>query len=164
MGKKFTEPTNPLHYYIKRIDRVCDPLTVVIISHILTEYLINEIIRNKCIYPEKIVDDRQYTYSMKLNTIYSIGLISQDVYDKLSKLNNIRNRYAHDLRPNKKSILQSISSIPTFSSYKNKTGEDDNDYFNDLHQFCGGSLAILLVEADKLNVKYQLEPIRINKF
>ena len=75
-----------------------NPIPIIIITHLYTEYWINRLIEEKSPTPKEILDDhRGYTYAVKLNLVYNMQLISKELYQNLKKLNDLRNKYAHKI-------------------------------------------------------------------
>lgn len=84
--------------YILRIGSRPNEISIVLVGHLLLEYLMNTIIEAKCKSPQRITrDSRHYPFSVKLQIIHSMGLLPDHIYMNISKLNRIRNRLAHDL-------------------------------------------------------------------
>jgi hypothetical protein len=84
--------------YILRVGRRPNEFSTILTGHLLIEYLINRIIEAKCKHPQKIVKDSQnYTFSVKLQIVHEMGLLTDPIYNNIVKLNKIRNRLAHDL-------------------------------------------------------------------
>jgi len=69
-------------------------LTLVVVGHFLVEHLLDQIILNKCKEPSKIVN---YTFSVKMQFLNSMGLLTSDCYKNIVKLNSIRNKLVHTL-------------------------------------------------------------------
>lgn len=76
-----------------------DKLIMITTNHLFSEYILNKIIENKCPTPRIILGDRRYSYSLKLNLIYSMGWLPEFIYQDLLILNKLRNSYAHNLNP-----------------------------------------------------------------
>lgn len=67
-------------------------------THILVEYALNVLVMQNCDNSRVILDDRRsYTFSVKLNLVYGMGLLTKKLYHNIMKLNKIRNAYAHKL-------------------------------------------------------------------
>lgn len=71
-----------------------DELTIVLKAHLFAEFLIDHIINELFKRPKVVLG---YTFSKKLEIIYSLDLIPNYVYKNVLLLNRIRNKYAHDL-------------------------------------------------------------------
>jgi len=72
-------------------------LTIVVVTHFLVDYLLSKIISSKCRNPNKIIN---YSFSIKLEILYSMSLLSSDNYKNIKKLNVIRNKIVHALEVN----------------------------------------------------------------
>jgi hypothetical protein len=84
--------------WLEMMQTIPSPLTLVITTHLMTEYGINYLISSNCVNHKQILDDRNYTFSIKLNIIYALGLIPEDLYQNIKKLNILRNKFAHSLK------------------------------------------------------------------
>lgn len=82
--------------YLKRLKSTHE-LIFVTTSHLLTEYVINKIIENRCQSPELLIRN---PYLKKLQIIYCLGLLPDYLYEDLIILNKLRNKFAHNLHPN----------------------------------------------------------------
>jgi hypothetical protein len=91
----FADPSVNLFMRVRRND---DELAIVLKGHLLVEYLLNKIIAEKCKSPKNILEDsRNYTFSVKLQILYAMGLLPEIIYGEIVRLNKFRNKYAHNL-------------------------------------------------------------------
>ncbi len=75
-----------------------DEATVVLVGHLCIENLLDKIIQVKCKSPKTILDDsRSYTFAVKLQIIYSMGLLPDDTYKNIIRINKFRNKFAHNI-------------------------------------------------------------------
>lgn len=74
-----------------------DPLVLALKSHLFVEAFIDDIIKSKFRYPKAILGNRDFTFSMKVSVLYSRNYLSEDLYKDILLLNNLRNKYAHNL-------------------------------------------------------------------
>lgn len=75
-----------------------DELGLIIKGHLFVEFIINQIILKRCKSPKEILkDSRAYPFSVKLQLIYSMGLLPNPIYRNVRKINRIRNELAHNL-------------------------------------------------------------------
>lgn len=81
--------------YLNKL-KSADELVFVTTAHLLTEYILNLIIQNKCKKPEKLLG---YQYSKKLDILFCMNLIPDYLYEDLCQLNTLRNKFAHNLHP-----------------------------------------------------------------
>ena len=78
-----------------------EPLTFVITTHLFVEYGLNYLIESNCKNPSKILEDNnRWTFAMKLEICYQMNLIEDYLYLNIRKLNDIRNKYGHNLTVN----------------------------------------------------------------
>ena len=47
--------------------------------------------------PKKILENRDFTFSIKLEICFQNGFLPETLYNNIKKLNKIRNKYAHQL-------------------------------------------------------------------
>ncbi|MFX0200908.1 MAG: hypothetical protein ACFFCW_32720 [Candidatus Hodarchaeota archaeon] len=67
-------------------------------GHLLIEYVLNEIIRKRFKCPGPILkDQRAYTFSVKLQMVYSAGYLPIFLFKNIKRINRIRNQLAHHL-------------------------------------------------------------------
>lgn len=77
-----------------------DELGLIVKGHLLIEYVINKIIEKKCKDPKVILLNQQnYTFLIKLQIVFSMGLLPQSIYKNIKRVNRIRNELAHNLEP-----------------------------------------------------------------
>jgi len=117
----------------------------VILSHLFFENMMEEIINNKFPKPEKVLDN---TFSKKLDILYSLDYISNENYQTLKLINNIRNNFAHDLRYDIGKFQ--IERFPGLKKVKliNYKRQKDKEKYNDfLLTFCS-FLAIISLERE----------------
>ncbi len=64
----------------------------------MVEYGLNYLIHSNCPNQEVILsDNRSYSFSVKLNIVYAMKLIPENLYQNIKKLNKLRNEYGHNL-------------------------------------------------------------------
>ena len=81
--------------YLSRL-KSAHEIIFVTTAHLLTEYIVNIIIQQKCGSPEKLTN---FQYSKKLDVLYCMGLLPDYLYEDLRQLNTLRNKFAHNLHP-----------------------------------------------------------------
>ena len=95
--------------YVMRVEKKSRDIPTMLIGHLLLEYLMNRIIELKCKSPKKITkDSRNYPFSVKLQIIYSMGLLPDHIFNNITKMNTIRNGLAHNLDFNEKEMDRTI--------------------------------------------------------
>ncbi len=86
------------YHYISRLRHHEDELGLIIKGHLLIEFIINLIIQKRCKSPNVILEDhRTYSFSVKLQLVYSMDLLPKHIYLNIRKVNKIRNQLAHNL-------------------------------------------------------------------
>ncbi|HRQ23230.1 MAG TPA: hypothetical protein PLF42_07355 [Anaerolineales bacterium] len=84
--------------YQLRLRSSDDEATIVLVGHLIVENLINRVIRAKCKAPKTILGDvRVYTFAVKLQIIYAMGLLPEGIYKNIVRINKLRNKYAHNI-------------------------------------------------------------------
>lgn len=102
VAQKSDDPTTAIiAEYGTRVRANDDEATVILVGHLIIENLLDEIIRIKCKSPKKILDDHiTYCFAVKLQIIYSMGLLPEDVYKNIIRINKFRNKFAHNIEFN----------------------------------------------------------------
>ena len=70
-------------------------LTIALTGHFLVEFLMDKIISSGCKNAKKMSD---YPFSIKLEFLNSMNLLSDDLYKNIKNLNRIRNEITHTLK------------------------------------------------------------------
>jgi hypothetical protein len=87
--------------FIARLRHHENELGLIIKGHLFVEFVINQIILKRCKGPKEILkDSRTYPFSVKLQLVYSMGLLPNPIYQNIRKINRIRNDLAHNLEIN----------------------------------------------------------------
>lgn len=81
--------------FYKLIFSIDDPLHLIIRSHLYTEVMLNAVIRKNFKNPEKIID---FSYSQKIKTLFALGKLDNLLYSDLIQLNQLRNKFSHNLK------------------------------------------------------------------
>ena len=89
--------TNPgkaqvVHEFMRRISQVSDPVALIVTLHMFVEHALNQILFKFC--PNR--DLTKYNFYKKLEIVYCINKIPKNMFHNLSKLNELRNKVAHD--------------------------------------------------------------------
>ncbi len=82
--------------YFEKLSLIEEPTTKVLTIHLYTEFWINKLIDLSSPKPQEILN-RNLNFSIKLILIYNMGLIPEQLYLNIKKLNKLRNKYAHNL-------------------------------------------------------------------
>jgi len=127
VGKKKEYPETKNHFnknyrekYFSPLEiRKNDDLTIVVRGHLLIETLI-EMLLQKNLEQEKILSDRDFTYFMKIELIYSLGLIDKEFLVILQKFGEIRNAFAHQLGVSLNDLKKETNEFVNRIGEKNK--------------------------------------------
>lgn len=80
------------------LPRLGSHLAIVVTLHLLTEFVLDRLIKAKSATPRRILDDsRTFTYSVKLVLVRNMGLVDDALFRNLDALRRLRNEYAHGL-------------------------------------------------------------------
>ena len=86
---------DPLMQFACSHGRHADELTIVLKGHLVVEYMLDSIIKEKFKNPNKILS---YSFYRKLEILHSLGFLPDYLFKNIETLNKIRNKYAHDLK------------------------------------------------------------------
>jgi hypothetical protein len=82
----------------KKEDGLFEPISSLLTTHLYVEYFINNLVEKHCKLKKKISEDKgSYSFAIKLDLIFEIGLIPGWLYFNLKRLNKIRNKLSHNL-------------------------------------------------------------------
>lgn len=91
--------------FIAKLRRDEDELGLIIKGHLFVEVVVNQIVSKRCKNPKVILSDhRTYSFAVKLQMLYQMGLIPDHIYQNIQKVNKIRNQFAHNLEVNSAKI------------------------------------------------------------
>ena len=84
--------------FVVRVRLHDDEVSVTLKGHLLVEYLINKIIQQKKEVPEKVLGkSHNFTFSKKLQLVYSMGVLPDYLFENINQINRLRNKLAHNL-------------------------------------------------------------------
>lgn len=87
-----------VEFTIFRVRYHDDEIAIILKGHLLVEYLLDRIIREKCRAPGRILNDsHSYTFSVKLQILYAMGLLPEHLHRNIRRINRLRNKLAHEL-------------------------------------------------------------------
>lgn len=92
-GPPGTKPAEVARTLINRVRLSADPMGTVLTIHLYTEFWLDRIL-DKNSASAKV---RNGKYSQKLTWCESKGLLTSDIFHNLTRLNELRNKVAHDL-------------------------------------------------------------------
>lgn len=90
---------DPTWVYTSMVGYHPSSLVLALTGHFLVEYLMDKITFARCKNAKKISN---YSFSIKLEFLNSMNLLSDDLYKNIKNLNQIRNEIAHTLKVNLK--------------------------------------------------------------
>jgi len=83
--------------YFDKLTYINNPMALTLTIHLYTEYWIDKLLEKFSPIGNNIINDRNYTFAIKLSIVYSMNLIPKQLYENIKKLNKLRNAFAHDL-------------------------------------------------------------------
>lgn len=60
-----------------------DEIAIILKGHLFIEYVLNGIVRKCCRSPRNILRDLRFTFSIKLQLVYSMGLLPTPIYKNI---------------------------------------------------------------------------------
>lgn len=93
---------------------------IIILLELYGEYIVNYLLKKRC---SKGLD-KINSQSLKLKILFELKEINDSEYDVFSKLNNIRNKYAHKLELTPKEINSVISTMKEITITWDEKNED----------------------------------------
>jgi len=82
---------------LRRIYQLREPSAIVITGHLFIEVFLNKIIEIKFPYSYLILDNRGFTFNLKLEILKAKNYLDDWLYFDIKHLNSLRNKYAHSL-------------------------------------------------------------------
>ena len=70
-----------------------------VVGQIIIERIIDKIIVEKFLIPEKILDDTRFPMQLRIDLLSESDLVKGDLKTNIRKINQIRNRYSHRINP-----------------------------------------------------------------
>ena len=94
-------------------------------AHIYLEHMMNRVLEQNLLAVEyqRILTDRHFGFKRKLDRLHDMNLLSDDEHKDLDLINEIRNDFVHDLRPDLEIINDRIFNGLHFHVFnKNRSG------------------------------------------
>lgn len=114
-----------------------DELSLVLKSHLEVEKIINNLILIILPKPSKII--KEYTFTQKINLLEALNMFPKPlIYEKLRKLNDIRNDFSHE----QKSTLKEEDVLVLEKGYDAKAESVQKRYISSIYRIIGYLLAI----------------------
>lgn len=102
----------------QRLDQLTSPLAFVVSLHLFVEHLMNRLIVDGSPLSRgeisRIVEDRNYTFAIKLTLAVQMRAVPVTLYENIRALNRLRNAYAHEIDVDLPTALFGKGSKPFF--------------------------------------------------
>lgn len=82
---------------LRQIYILKEPLSIVITGHLFIESFINHIIETKFKLSHLILENRDFTFNLKIEILKSKNYLDDKIYFDIKLLNQLRNKFAHNL-------------------------------------------------------------------
>ncbi len=82
---------------LRQIYQLNEPLSIVVTGHLFIETFLDAIIEKKFNHSELILENRGFTFSLKLDTLKVKNYLDDNLYLDIKSLNSLRNKYSHNL-------------------------------------------------------------------
>jgi len=103
MGKKAPRWT-PSKKELEKILEVNNVHELFLVGHVCTERMLEKILEKKFNIPLEVSDEPIFMWSQKTLILEKSGLLKGDTKKNVGLINQIRNRYAHRLKPDEQAI------------------------------------------------------------
>ena len=103
MGKKAPRWT-PSKKELEKILEVNNVHELFLVGHVCIERMLEKILEKKFNIPLEVSDEPIFMWSQKTLILEKSGLLKGDTKKNVSLINQIRNRYAHRLKPDEQAI------------------------------------------------------------
>jgi|TARA_Y100000590_G_C14956571_1_gene727023 hypothetical protein len=87
-----------------------------VVGQIIIERILDKIIIEKYDIPEKILDDTRFPMQLRIDLLIESDRLEENLKKNIRKINQIRNRYAHRIDPEKNDIDMLIGNLVYLSS------------------------------------------------
>ena len=101
-----------------------DDRSTAILGQILTEYWLDTIIKTEFHNPKEIL---KFDFNKKLKILYGLNMLKSTTRDDLSRLNQIRVKYAHDFSVEDNEILDCLEKMNCYKQIKFNKKSKNND-------------------------------------
>jgi hypothetical protein len=103
MGKKAPRWT-PSKKELEKVLEVNNVHELFLVGHVCIERMLEKILEKKFNIPLEVSDEPIFMWSQKTLILEKSGLLKGDTKKNVSLINQIRNRYAHRLKPDEQAI------------------------------------------------------------
>jgi hypothetical protein len=90
--RKSTDASEVTREFVRRLTLITEPVAFIVTLHLFIEHCLNQMLVRFC--PNR--DLTKYTFYKKLEIVYSMNRIPENLFKNLCKLNGLRNKVAHD--------------------------------------------------------------------
>ncbi len=101
---------------LKKSDR-----DIIVLLGVYGEYVVNTLLKNKCSTKLEKINSQD----LKLKILFELEELSDSEYDVLSKLNSVRNKYAHNLDLSSREIDSMKNSMKNITINWDEKNEED---------------------------------------
>lgn len=82
-----------------------DPVGYIVVTHLYVEHGLDFLIYKECKNGKRILKDhRTYTFAVKLDLCFELGLLPDFLYENIKTLNSLRNKMVHNLEVDYKNL------------------------------------------------------------
>ena len=110
MGKKAAKWA-PSKKELEKILEVNNVHELFLVGHVCIERVLEKILEKKFNIPLEVSDEPIFMWSQKTLILEKSGLLEGDIKKNVSLINQIRNRYAHRLKPDEQAIGNYIREL-----------------------------------------------------
>ena len=102
-----------------------------VVGQIIIERIIDKIIVEKFLIPEKILDDTRFPMQLRIDLLSESDLVKGDLKTNIRKINQIRNRYSHRINPEPNDVKMLLGDL----IYLDTTPEEEQEKL-DKYRIC----------------------------
>tara|TARA_B100000745_G_C19843490_1_gene279765 strand:- start:66 stop:494 length:429 start_codon:yes stop_codon:yes gene_type:complete len=102
-----------------------------VVGQIIIERIIDKIIVEKFLIPEKILDDTRFPMQLRIDLLSESDLVKGDLKTNIRKINQIRNRYSHRINPEPNDVKMLLGDL----IYLDTTPEEEQEEL-DKYRIC----------------------------
>ena len=96
---------------IKQVLGTEKELNLFITAHLYLEHFLDLVVDNQFPYQEHLLDVPYFSTDLKLRILHGSGFLTDVLYLNGKMMNEIRNKFAHNLNPNQSSIKAKIEKM-----------------------------------------------------
>ncbi|MFQ5658705.1 MAG: hypothetical protein ACE5G5_14275 [Candidatus Methylomirabilales bacterium] len=128
---------NPLEEIRRHLDKTDDPILVILRAHLLIEERLRDILARVCRSPDELQMARLSFHQALYLCRAVIGRQDDPAWDFVSRLNEVRNRIAHDLDPGDFDELLGSVITKLRRDYADRLGTPLDRFRMAVHYACG---------------------------